>query len=433
MLSGAILSKTREISQSETFRHFAVLLSGKAGVYFISLISQPLLARLYTPAQFGEFAFLNSILAILLIGASGRFEAGIVLSHQPQKAVRLFQLAQFVLFGYVLCLSVFICFAPSVAQKYFNEQGLSSLSLWIVPLVVLFSGNWQIVHNWLIRFEKFSQISFALVFQRVLIFGTAVIAFYLQTPVNGLILSLFIGSVGIFILSLLLQRHSLVVPLKRLLPFAYHFRDFPLFSVPTQFLHMLLIHFPVLCITFFYDKENAGAFGLAYSLTSVPLHLLHVSLGQIFYQRLAQCEKSGQISLTLKYCKLYAAFLVPVIFVTTAFGNELTYFFLGNSWAKAGEMMSSMSFLMLIQGMFHLFTYIVTVRRKQQLNLFLQLFQFVLCVLAFAIGFLFKDIILSLWLLVLFNSFHLACTIFLIVKSVVPSQNAHKNKLITAN
>ena len=411
MLSGAILKKTKILSQHQGLRHMTILLSGKAGVYLIALLSQPVLARLYTPAQFGEFAFLNSILAILLVAACGRYEAGIILTKKTKHASRLFQLSQLVLIGYVLILGFLILFAPEPLKQFFVKQGLPPLYLWIIPLMVLFSGYWQIVQSWLIRFQKFSHISSALIFQRLIIFVIAVAAFYFPIIENGLLLSLFFGFLGIFIISILIKRQALHAPLKGLKSYAYHFRDFPIYSVPTLYLNLFMIHLPVLWITFFYSKENAGTFSLAYTLITVPVQLLHFSLGQIFYQKLAQIKKHLCYSLILEYCRLYSIILIPAVLIAFFYGKQFTQFILGPDWTETGEMVSTLALLMLIQGFNGIFMYALNVLRKQQFCLYLKAIHLILWIIAFLIGLYFQDIFLSIRLIILFSALHFIYTV----------------------
>ncbi len=429
MLSEAILRTTNIVRQNKTVHQATALLSGKAGVHIIALISQPILARLYSPAQFGEFALLNSILAILLIGACGRYEAGIVLTRNPKQAQGLFQLGQIILIVYVLLLNFLLLFLPEFISTYLVKKGIPMYFLWLIPFMVAFSGYWQIVYNWLLRFQKFSQISFALFIQRVLIFLSAVTAAYLPFSINGLIFSLFIGFSGIFVVSLLLKRQAFTSSFKKLGLYAFQFKDFPLFSVPTLFLNLFMIHLPVLWITFFYSKENAGYYNLAYTLMSVPLQFLHASLGQIFYQRIARLKSRNESYIYLiKYCKVYLLLLIPPSLIITFFGQSLTEFLLGNNWQNAGVMLSSMALLIAIQGLSSLFMFTITVLRKQGLNLGLQVFQLLLWILAFCIGHYFEDLIISIRIMVLFSALHLIFTTNKVFNLINHSHDSHSHR-----
>ena len=427
MPAGAILSKTKVLSQSKTVQHAAVLISGKAGVHIVALLSQPLLARLYSPAQFGEFAFFNSIMAIIFISASGRFEAGIVLTKKAEQAGRLFQLSQYALILYTLATVIALFLIPENLKQWLFEKGFTPFYLLSVPAMVLFTGYWQIVNNWLIRFQKFSLISLSLFIQRIVILLAALTAYYLHIPGNGLIFSVFIGFGTIFILSVLFKSPPFSATFRSLKHYAYHFRDFPIFSVPTLFLNLLMIHLPILWITFFHSKENAGAFSLAYTLVSVPVHFLHISLGQIFFQRLAQTKKFLQYDFIIKYCKLFVFFLFPAVLVATFFGEQLCMILLGDKWSETGKMVSIIALLMLIQGLSGLFMHVIEVMRKQKFGMILQVIHLILWIIAFSTGFYFKDVFLSLRLMVLLSSFHLIYNFLWVKKQFISTNDPYSN------
>jgi lipopolysaccharide exporter len=399
-------------------------------VYLIALLSQPVLARLYSPADFGEFAFLNSVLAILLIASSGRYEAGIVLTRRPQQAKYLFQLAQLVLLGYILLLSTGIYLAPPVVVDYFEKEGSFFSYVWLIPLLVLFSGYWQIVYNWLLRFKKFTQLSYILVSQRLLIFAGALGATLLPFSGNGLILGLLIGFLAIFIISIFIQRQPLIVPVKSLRSYAYHFKDFPLYSVPTLLINLAFVHLPVIWLTFFYNPDNAGNYSLAYTLISVPAAFMDMSLGKMFYINLAQEKKENYYPLLKKHCRYYVIMLLPAVLIAFLWGKPLMLLLLGSNWGEAGKILSTIAPLMLIRGLSTLFMYVLAVIRRQSFSLILQVYQLAIWVLAFAIGLYFQDILISLKLAVLFSALLLIYTILKVLPLIYSSHDSHSHRTL---
>ena len=407
MLSTAILRKTRGFTQQKSLQHAAVLFSGRAGVQFIALVSQPILARLYSPADFGEFAFLNSLLAILLVASSARYDAGIVLTRRPQHARRLFQLAQLVLIGFVLLICLLLVLAPIGLQQWFTAQNLSAVYLWIIPVLVLCAGYWELVHNWLVRFQKYSRISFALITQRLLFLGGALTAVVLPIPANGLVFGLLIGSLGIFIVSLRWKKEPLKLPLRKLKAYAHHFREFPCFSVPTLGLALFIQHLPVLCLGYFFNSSAAGEYSMAITLSMVPLSCLSMSVGHILYERLAQSEIKQQVSILKRVCTLYTIILLPLAILLFFWGEPLTMLLLGEKWQNAGKMASVIAPLLLTQGLTGCFMTALTAFRKQGIGLTLQIVRLAMWCVCLWIGFVKQDVILSLKLVSIFSLLHL--------------------------
>ena len=407
MLSAAILRKTKGFTQQKSLQHAAVLFSGKAGVHLIALLSQPILARLYSPADFGEFAFLNSLLAILLVASSGRYEAGIVLTRRPQHAKRLFQLCQGILAGYVLLVSLLLLLAPASLYGWLGKQGLALSYLWLIPFLLLCAGYWEIVHNWLVRFQKYSRISFALLAQRILITAAAVMAFFLPIPGNGLIFGLLTGSIGIFVIALFLQKESVRLSSKGIKTYAHHFREFPYFSVPSVYVLLFIQHLPILWLSHFFNQSTTGAYSLAITLVMLPLTALMMSAGQVYYQRISQTELSGQPAIIRKYLSAFLLVLAPFSLFLFLWAESFIPWFLGAHWQQAGYFATLLAPLGLFQGLSSCLTIPLTVFRRQKVFLGLQLLKLLLFGAALAAGYAFMDVGLTFKLLSLASLLHL--------------------------
>lgn len=428
MPARAILRKTKLLSQRPSFQHAAILFSGKAGVQLIALLTQPILTRLYSPAQFGEFALFNSILAILLIASCGRYEAAIVLSKGKQQAKSLFQLSQIILLGFTFLLVLLLLLVPFNDLPKLNE--ISPSYLWLFPVLVLFSGYWQIVQNWLIKQKKFNQISLANIIQRLIIFGGALLAFFLGTELNGLIISLIIGAVGIFVIAFSLQSHPIKVPLKNLKNYAFHFRDFPLYSVPTLFLNLITFHLPVIWISYFFNNQEAGSYSMAFMLISLPYTSICISIAPLFYERMASNNKKLQQELLLKVCLVYGAFsifLTPLIF----FGGEaMSLWLLGNNWAQTGKILSTLSPLIIAQGIEAWLMISLSVFRRQEITLWMQGLKLLLWGIAFVSATLSGELFLGFQLMSLFSLLYIMALSYIVFKVIKRRNDPYCNSTL---
>lgn len=406
MVTGAILKKTKEFSQDGFFRHIAILFTGRIGVFLIALLGQPILARLYSPAQFGEFAILGSILAILLIPASGRYEEAIVITRKPKQAKRLFQLAQIILVGYFISLSL-ILYAVHLSLIPIFQISSINFNFFLLPLLVLFSGYWQIVQNWLVRFRNFSKISSILIIQRFLIFGIAVLATFFPFNGNGLVLALIISAAGIFILSLFVFNCPFKVPFRSICTYASYFKEYPLFSAPATLISRFNQHLPTLGLSFLFNEFITGVYSMAFTLIMLPLSCLMASIGEVFSGRLAQSNQSEQLVLIRNLFISFFLILSPISLLMFISGEELIILFLGPAWEKAGYIASLLSPIILFQGLSTCLTSPLGVFKKQSLSLLFQIIKLLFVSFSLAIGYFYEDVYLSFKLLSLFSLLHL--------------------------
>lgn len=425
MPAGAIIRNAKLLRRSETLRHIGILFSGKAAVQLIGLVSQPVLARLYTPAQFGEFAFFNSLLAILLIASSGRFEEAIVLSRRPYQAKRVFQLSQLFLGGYFVLTCLLIFLLPDSLQEWMMSQGLSPSTFYLIPFLILCSGYWQIVQNWLVRFRKYSQISSALLLQRVLIFLATVVLGFIPFKGNGLIAGLGVGAVAIMGASLFLHREKIAAPFRHLRHYAAHFRQFPLFSLPSLYFFLFNQHLPVLWLNYFYNTGITGLYSMATTLIMLPLGALRMSVGQIYYERLAQAKQQEVLPLIRQSFYSHLIILLPFSLFIFLSGESLTTFLLGDKWAETGLMAKLLAPAVLFQGLGSSLSVAFDTFRKQSVSLLLQVIQLVFCLSALLAGYFYSDLFLSLKLMSLFSLLHfflLSFMLYSILKGKYPAK-----------
>ena len=78
---------------SASTRHVLTLLTGSGLAQAIALAVSPLLTRLYAPGQFGLFALYLSVVALLAVVATGRYELAIVLPEADDDAWQVGALA----------------------------------------------------------------------------------------------------------------------------------------------------------------------------------------------------------------------------------------------------------------------------------------------------------------------------------------------------
>lgn len=407
MLAEAFISKAKTFIQYKSIRHTAVLFSGRAAVQLVALLSQSVLARLYTPAQFGEFAFMNSVMAILLVASSGMYEIGIVHTRREQQARRLFKFVQLLLAGYVLTLVLLVVLLPSSLQNWFATQGLSPAYLWLLPVLVLFAGYWQIVYNWLVRFQQYYKISLALFLQRLLIMGASLSAILFTIPGNGLIFGLIVGYLGIFIVSLCFQKESPTILYSTLKPYAAHFRQFPLYSVPSLCILLLIQHLPVLWIIHFFEKSTTGAYSIAITIVMLPVTYLMMSAGQVYYQRIAQASIQQQPAIVRNYLSAFVSILLPTSLILFLCGEPLTVLLFGKGWQEAGYIVTLLAPLGLFQGISSLLTIPLNSFRKQAVNLLLQILKLILFGISLVIGIFYQEVYLLFKLISLASFIHL--------------------------
>ena len=118
------------------------LIVGTALGQIITVLVSPVLTRIYTPDDFGLFAIYISIVSILGVVISLRFETAIMLPEDDDEAVDLVILSTGIAFGLsLLLLLVFMLFNQKIIELIGHPE--FEFYLYFIPLSTFFFGSFQ--------------------------------------------------------------------------------------------------------------------------------------------------------------------------------------------------------------------------------------------------------------------------------------------------
>ncbi len=81
------------IKQSEFAKHVLTLVSGSSVAMLIPFAAEPVLSRMFTPAEFGIFEIYAALIVMIGSIATARYEMAIVLPREDHSAVNLLGLS----------------------------------------------------------------------------------------------------------------------------------------------------------------------------------------------------------------------------------------------------------------------------------------------------------------------------------------------------
>ena len=174
-------------------RNVATLMFSTVGGQVLTLATAPILARLFTPAVFGIAAFFQSLLMVIGLMVTLRYETAIPLS---ERGSRRFPVADRVTCECSgrrgPCLPVPASGAGSSSGRV-RHGGVETLSVGLASLLG-FDGRDEVVWQWMIRGEKYGTVAKASILQAFGRSGSAVgLGSLGVTSAAGLILANLIG------------------------------------------------------------------------------------------------------------------------------------------------------------------------------------------------------------------------------------------------
>lgn len=317
----ALRSKIRELLPAGSIaRAITMLAGGTALGQVVVILAMPLTTWLYTPTDFGTLAVYSSIIGIVATVAGLRLELALPLPDDDDTAGDLLTIAFAAVVGVAILLSLSMRWWGLFIVKWTNTPSLQSY-LWIVPLGVFCTGNYNNLMFWATRHKQFGAIGKTKIRQGTMLALTQIImGLFIKNPL-GLLLGMVVGhSAGSLSLS-----HSALFELKSRLDIAFfrrvrsvliRYKHFPLLIAPSSLLDATSQYLPALLLAVFFGQDVSGSYLLANRLISLPVALIGRAVAQVFLGEGAKRKRESLIGFRHLYIitvrKLFLLALPPV-------------------------------------------------------------------------------------------------------------------------
>lgn len=387
ILTGKILA---ELKESDFYRNIMGLFTGVFTARLIPALFALLMARLYAPADFGDFVLFLSIASLLSVVANGGYEGALLLSHQKEEQRQIFSLAikTNLLINLSLLAGLLVWFLVTAS---FPRLGFLMV---MVPIHAFFFGAIQLMRNTFISNQHFRRLAFLEVF-RALASGILQSLFYFF-PSVGLFLGVTLAQLLTFIVflfylpengealtedaasggrkasslrNLLLPGGPWHGPGVRLLrkksapaagtdqpgiahpwslriytsqekKLARRYANFPRYNVPSEFFNYLSHQLPVFMIKPFFGTSMLGLYSFSHRYLNIPVQLTSMSVGSVYIQkaRALREQREELAALTFGLFKKQV-WLGMIPFTILAFwGKEIFTLLFGAEWGYSGEL-----------------------------------------------------------------------------------------------
>jgi O-antigen/teichoic acid export membrane protein len=348
---------------------------GQAITFFMSFV----LARLYSPSEFGQYSIFLGIAGILGAASTGAFDRVIVLEPSRDEARRAATLALAASVSFSILL-LFLSVAVSMLANRLSITPSFSEIIFYIPCFVLFYGLAQVFtfaslregrNGQLARFKVGQSSVMALV--QYVSAGSSWLHGLILGSLAGWALPAFAG------LAWRLKQKNVRTDLhaKSLISCANKHIRYPLYVAPNELIDNLSNQIPIVLIGMLVSVSGAGHYGLAIMMLSAPSAVIGQAVGQSFMQYLGQnFQNSSEIrrSMLQIWGTLSAIGFIPFL-VLFFFAEDIFMFSFGKKWEFAGEIAQYISILLLVR-------FVSSPTSTIYLKLGLQKYQFRFCLLA---------------------------------------------------
>lgn len=396
----SLLKKIKTITSNKSIRSVATLASATAGGQLVLVLASPLLTRLYTPEQFGVLAIFSSMLGVIVVISSLRYELAIPL---PKSQINGKSLLSIALGINSLCALLILLLVYWLRAPIAELTGVPSLAsfLWLLPVAVLFMGTYRSLNFWAVRNRDYKRIAQTKISQSVSNIVVQLAGGFAGIGALGLLLGQIVGqAVGVgrlsrgLAISDFLFKNKNDFSRKRVLFRRYS--RFPKYDVPAAFINTLSNELPPLMFTALFNPAVAGFYLLAQRVLASPLSLVGQAVAQVLYGSVGDAIASGRLGSVVKKVvfTLIALVVLPSL-VVFFWGEDLFAFIFGESWREAGQVAGILMLGLAAQFVYSPISLILLATEGQHINLTLNLIMILLRGLGIYWGWLQNDALMA--------------------------------------
>ncbi len=331
-------------SKKKSFAFDVLTLTGGATLaQILTILSIPVLTRLYQPENFGVWALYSSITSIISVIICMRYEYSIMLPESDEDAVNLLGVS-FLSIGVVTILTLaIIWFFKELIINILNSPQIGNY-LWLVPPFILVNGAFLALNSWNSRTKLFKRLSLSRISSSLSTIATQIIIGILdkKSP-TGLITGSLTGqSVATFILAGLIWRddRNLIrksLNWKKMYEVFKRYSKFPLVDSFSALMNSISWQLPAFLLAAFFSPTIVGFYSLGFRLIQMPMSLIGSSISQVFFQRASRASSQGTLpTLVENVFKILVIIGMFPILVLTIVGSDVFTVIFGNAWAEAG-------------------------------------------------------------------------------------------------
>lgn len=356
-------------------KNVLVVLRGSLVAQGISFAALPILARLYSPEDFGRYQVFQSVVGFLVLSASLRYEVAIVSAETDGYA---FALAKLCL--YINTTLAMLTLAICAGFHFIGPKLVANLgpALWLLPLAMIAGGAFQTLTFLLLRSHAFSQSSTARGVQALTNSTTALTLASLHLTGLGLIWADFSGrAVAIaYTYRRMISRDKRFAiwrnrdySLNHLLR---KFREYPLFSLPGSLVDGIAIAVTPILMFATFGPLTSGQYAVVDRSISLPLGVVTQAVSQVFMASFSSSLRTGTAGAAEIFKRVVLTHLkiglVPAA-VLFLWGPQLFSVVLGSQWREAGEFSRILAPLFLVTFLVSPVNMALLLLGKQRINL----------------------------------------------------------------
>lgn len=369
----------KRIINNKIIRNSLILINGTIISQIINVIISPILSRLYSPNEFGDYTSLTSWVMIITIIASMKYELAIMNKKDDNaKAKETFYVAM----SFNVSINLFILLIAIISYVFkITILGLKYYEIILISILTFFYTTNTIVNMWFNRNEMYKKITNNRIIYSTVYALLAILNGFFNLKYLGLVLATIIAYISQFIYSSYILKKEEEFTKYKFDKVSYLTqiranKNLPLFQMPALLLNTASTQLPVVLFKNFYNSNVSGWYSMSVKVISLPFSMVGTAIGEVYFKEASEIySKQGIDELKNFTYKLFKKLLILGIIpmaIIMGYGDIIFSIVLGNEWKTSGV------YSMLLAPWYYMvfvtspLTYLYLILRKTKKQFFLK-------------------------------------------------------------
>ena len=336
----------------------------------ITLLTLPLIAKIYSPFEYGKFTLILSAVSILLPFATLRLENLVVAGKDNEESLKIIYSAVFFSFVVsILTLVILISEIIFLDNIYLNISVLNSI---LFSTMLFLQAIASLTGQYALRNREYTRLAASSIFQNFLASVMQIIT-GLVRPFLGSLLVSFIGGrfLGILILLGPKVKHifKTKISIKVILVTIKKYFPTSILLILGGIFESLSIALPSAALSFYFGYEFAGYAGMINTVMMTPVLLVGGAFGSVLLSELTNSGRNYKRQKEiLKYTTLRLALLSASYgLLTFLIGSKLLIWALGPDWNFIEQVLPWLAFSYSVHMIWYTYINIIYYEKKWRL------------------------------------------------------------------
>lgn len=318
-------------------------LSSSSGLMmFLPLVITPILSRLYSPEDYGEWGVFSSVLYILTAFLFLSYENAIVKSNDNSEIPNLLALCFVISTIIIIMVVIVFLLGKALEIKFFIKYP----SVYLLVILLIATSLHTICNNLGNREKIYGHMAISGIINGSMQASMRILLGIIPIFAYGLI----VGNVFAQIISTLyLMRHLVsffklsyykTVKFEKLKNIAIVYKKFPLYDAPARLIEFSIANLALIILTYYWSREEIGCYSMIIQFVLMPISVIGSAMANVYYREISESinDKKKLALSTSRAAKItFTISLLPLLFLTLG-GDKLLVAFLGDKWVDVGKM-----------------------------------------------------------------------------------------------